>query len=243
MSAEQFRSAKISEDIARFELEQARAALMPSRSKESKEKAAADQFDIRSPIRGRVLRVLQESSSVVTPGLNLLEVGDPTDLELEIDVLSSDAVQVRPGQNVIIEHWGGDKPLDGIVRLVEPSAFTKISALGVEEQRVNVIIDITNPVEERPTLGDGFRVDAKIIVWSSEEVLRVPTSALFQDESQWYVFTMRNGQAMRTPVQLGRRNVLQAEVLDGLNADDTVILHPNDQITDGTDVDVAATSG
>ena len=241
-SAESYRSATFSEDIARFELEQARAALLPSRTQGSESSASSARFEIPSPISGRVLRVFRESTAVVTPGLELLEVGDPNDLELEIDILSSDAVKVRPEQEVIIQHWGGDNPLQGIVRLVEPSAFTKISALGVEEQRVNAIIDITNPVEDRETLGDGFRVEVQIIVWSADDVVRVPTSALFKSDEAWYVFVLRENQAVKTKVEIGHRNILLAEVIQGLNQDDTVIVHPSDQIADGTIVEVNVTS-
>lgn len=235
-NAESYRSATFSEEIARFELEQAQAALLPSRTAGSESSATSARFEIRSPITGRVLRVFRESSAVVTPGLELLEVGEPTDLELEIDILSSDAVQVSPGQKVVIEHWGGDKALDGVVRLVEPSAFTKVSALGVEEQRVNAIIDITNPVQDRETLGDGFRVEVKIIVWSADDVLRLPTSALFKDGDGWNVFVVQGGTATKTKIELGNRNVNQAELLGGLEEDTEVILHPSDQIADGTKV-------
>lgn len=233
-SAESYRSATFSEEIARFELEQARAALLPARAAGKSESADPGRFDITSPIHGRVLRVLQESTAVVTPGLALLEVGDPTDLELEIDILSSDAVQVRPGQRVVIEHWGGETPLEGVVRLVEPSAFTKISALGVEEQRVNAIVDISNPVNERETLGDGFRVEVRIVVWSADDVLRVPTSALFRDGDDWYVFADSNGTAVKTKIRLGRRNVSWAVAKSGIEAGTRVVLHPSDQIADGT---------
>ncbi len=234
-AAEAFRSASFAADIARFELEQARAALMPAREPDAQD-LAEWRFHIDSPITGRVLRKFQESSAVVTSGTPLLEVGDPTDLELEIDVLSSDAVKIVPGQDVSIEHWGGDKPLHGVVRVVEPSAFTKISALGVEEQRVNVIIDIVDPVDDRPTLGDGFRVEVRIVVWQGEGVLQVPASALFREGDDWMVFVMREGKANKQLLQLGHRNTMFAEVLDGLVEEDTVIVHPSDVISDGIDV-------
>lgn len=233
-TAEAFRAATFAADIARFELAQAQAALMPSRSK--LETAADWRFHIDSPIDGRVLRVFQESSAVVTPGTPLLEVGDPTDIELEIDVLSSDAVRIRPNDPVIIQHWGGEQPLRGLVRLVEPSAFTKISALGVEEQRVNVIIDIVDPVDDRLTLGDGFRVEVRIIVWEGQNILQVPASALFRDGDDWLVFLMRNGKAMKQVVELGHRNGMSAEVLGGLAEGDTVIIHPSDEISEGVEV-------
>lgn len=233
-ASEAFRSATFSADIARFELEQARAALMPARKQG--ENAADWRFEIDSPISGKVLRVFQESSAVVAPGAPLLEVGDPTDLELEIDVLSSDAVKIEPGQRVTIEHWGGEKSLHGSVRLVEPSAFTKISALGVEEQRVNAIIDLLNPVEERETLGDAFRVEVGIIVWEGSDLLRVPVNALFREDDAWMVFVVRAGVAVKQKLDLGHRNVEFAEVMSGLEEDDTVIAHPGDDISDGTNV-------
>ena len=237
-AAEAFRSATFAADIARFELEQARAALMPSRKTETSSSAAgADwRFAVESPIRGRVLRVFQESSAVVTPGAPLLEIGDPTDIELEIDVLSSDAVKIVPGQEVSIEHWGGEKPLHGSVRVIEPSAFTKISALGVEEQRVNVIVDIVDPIEARPTLGDGFRVEVRIVVWEGKDILKVPASALFREGDDWLVFLLQNGKAVKQTLKLGHRNTLFAEVLEGLHENDTVIVHPSDAISDGVDV-------
>ena len=235
-ASEAFRSATFSADIARFELEQARAALMPAREAENG-KTADWQFGIDAPISGRVLRVFQESTAVVTPGTPLLEVGDPHDLELEIDVLSSDAVKIQPGDEVIIEHWGGDKPLKGTVRIVEPSAFLKISALGVEEQRVNAIIDLLSPVEERETLGDGFRVEVRIVVWEGDDVLKVPASALFREDEDWLVFLKKGDSAAKQVVQLGHRNAMFAEVVNGLSEGDTVIVHPSDEITDGADVE------
>ena len=216
-----------------------KAALMPARSaaSEGQDTVTPDwRFEIPAPIDGRVLRVFQESAAVVLPGTPLLEVGDPNDLELEIDVLSSDAVQIETNDQVVIEHWGGEKPLHGSVRLVEPSANTKISALGVEEQRVNVIIDLLDEVDERRSLGDGFRVEVRIVVWEREDVLRVPASALFREGDDWLVFVARDGKAVRQPLQLGRRNGLEGEVLQGLEAADLVIVHPSDTVADGVDI-------
>jgi HlyD family secretion protein len=180
-----------------------------------------------------VLRVLQESAGVVTPGTPLLELGDLADLEIEIDVLSSDAVKIHPGARVLLEQWGGEEPLIGRVRLVEPSGFTKISALGVEEQRVNVIVDFASVDTIPPSLGDGFRVEAKIIVWETENVVRVPTSALFRQGEGWAVFRAEHGKAALQAVRIGHRNGLHAEVLEGLAPDDTVIVHPSDKVADG----------
>lgn len=180
------KSSNFAEKVAEFELELASAASTRTQGGDP-ESPENTQFSIISPITGRVLRVFQESSKVVTPGENLIELGDPTDLEVVVDVLSSDAVRINarlqeegtPPPHVTLEHWGGDQPLHGIVRLVEPSGFTKVSALGVEEQRVNVVIDFNESIELKKTLGDGFRVEAQIIVWEESDVLIVPTSAFF----------------------------------------------------------------
>jgi HlyD family secretion protein len=231
--AEEFRSARFAQEIALYEREQANAALLRSRPREPGTAPPEWQFEIDAPISGNVLRVFQESSAVVTAGTQLMELGDPRDLEIEIDVLSSDAVAIRPGHRVIIEHWGGPKPLEGRVRLVEPSAFTKISALGVEEQRVWVIVDIVDPPELRATLGDAYRIESRIVVAERNSTLQVPTSALFRDEDQnWCVFRIVDGQALTVRVTIGLRNGLQAEILQGLEEGDPVIVHPSDQVRD-----------
>ena len=170
-------------------------------------------FPIYSPINGRVLRVLQESAAVVTPGTPLVELGDPLDLEVEIDVLSRDAVKIHPGDLVLLEHWGGDRPLKGRVRIVEPSGFTKISTLGVEEQRVYVIVDLVDPPEERTTLGDGFRVEARVVIDEAHNVLKIPTSALFRVGDQSAVFQVVDGVVHQQIVKIGRQNGLEAEIL------------------------------
>jgi HlyD family secretion protein len=225
------RAAESALQIARFELEQAEAALLHTRGS-----SGADgefRFEIRSPIDGRVLRIFQESSTVVAAGAPLLEVGDPRDLEVIIDVLSRDAVQIAPGAKVILEHWGGEAPLLGCVRIVEPAAFTKISALGVEEQRVNVLVDFSELPESRPTLGDAYRVEARIVVWEAGDVLKIPAGALFRHGENWAVFLVKDGKAVLREVEAGHANGLETEVLGGLEAGDEVILHPSDQIVDG----------
>lgn len=229
VSQEDYKAAKFGQDIAKFELALARAALLRT-NPESDAEDNDPHFDIHSPINGRVLRVLQESATIVQPGMPLLEIGDPLNLEVEIDVLSADAVKIKPGARVSLEHWGGDRLLAGVVRVVEPSAFTKVSALGVEEQRVNVIVDLAEPPEKRKTLGDGFRVDARITVWEGHDVLKVPTGALFRHGDDWAVFVVRQGHAELRTVQLGHRSDLEGEVLDGLTAGETIILHPSDRI-------------
>lgn len=257
-ASEELRSARYAEEIAEFELEQARAALLRSKPQESQPKENGPyengppgdsisagpngwNFTIRSPIDGRVLRVFQESSAVVTAGMALLELGDPTDLEVEIDVLSSDAVSIRPGARVLLEHWGGARPLEGRVRLVEPAGFTKVSTLGVEEQRVNVIVDLVDPPEDRPELGDGYRVEARIVVHAVDDTLIVPASALFRDagqdgQTEWSVFRVVGGAAAKTAVSITRQNGLQAAVESGLAEGDTVVVNPSDRVTDGVAV-------
>lgn len=266
---EELRSTKISEEIARFELEQAQAALMRSRPRPDRaggtaartaakrsedavpngdgnspeETGAAVEnesngwdFPIYSPINGSVLRVMQESSAVVTPGTSLVELGDPSDLEVEIDVLSRDAVKIHPGDLVLLEHWGGAAPLKGRVRVVEPSGFTKISTLGVEEQRVWVIADLIEPSEQRKTLGDGFRVEARIVIDEAQNVLRIPTSALFRSGNQPAVFQVINKVVHEKAVEVGRQNGQEAEIMKGLAEGDQVVLHPSDQVEDGVKV-------
>lgn len=251
-ATEDLRGAKYAQEIAEFELEQAEAALVRSRPRDEDSQSPGSNlpetestgenglngwnYNIRSPISGRVLRVFQESSAVVTAGMSLLELGDPSDLEVEIDVLSSDAVKIEPGDRVMLEHWGGDRTLGGRVRLVEPSGFTKISTLGVEEQRVNVIVDLTDPVDARRSLGDGFRVEARIVVAEAKDVLRIPASALFRPEEGWAVFRVVDGRAVATEVEPGHQNGLEAEIKSGLASGDQVIIHPSDQIADGVAV-------
>lgn len=234
------RSATHNEEIARFELDQARAALIRSRPPEETSPGEVVtngwEFAIRAPINGRVLRVFQESAAVVNAGTPLLELGDPSDLEVEIDVLSRDAVKIPAGAVVLLEHWGGNKVLQGRVRLVEPAGFTKISTLGVEEQRVWVIVDLLDPPQERTSLGDSFRVEARIIVAEVDDVLKVPTSALFRVGGEWAVFRVADGVARERLVKIGLRNGLEAEVVEGLSMGDRVVVHPGDDVSDGTPV-------
>jgi HlyD family secretion protein len=233
---EEYRVARFAEEIARYELELERAALL--RTQPSEPNGESGDFLIHAPITGRVLRVFQESAAVVTAGASLLELGDPQDLEMVVDVLSTDAVKIVPGAAVSIEQWGGDQALKGTVRLVEPSGFTKLSALGVEEQRVNVIVDFNDPIEARRTLGDGFRIEARISEWESPDVLSVPTSAMFRDHGDWSVFVVDGTRAVQRTVKIGHSNGLQAEVLEGLNAGERVVVHPSDEVASGVEVRV-----
>jgi len=231
-TAEELKSAQFAVQIADYELELAKAALLRT-NLESPTSADAWHFPIFSPINGRVLRVFQESSMVVPAGAPLLELGDPGDLEVEVDVLSADAVKIRPGAKVFLEHWGGDVPLLGRVRVVEPAGFLKISALGVEEQRVNVIVDFAEPPEKRGSLGDAYRVEARIVVWEGANVLKVPSGALFREDADWAVFAVKNNKARLHRVTIGHRNDLEAKVVEGLTENAEVIVHPSDKIQDG----------
>jgi len=233
-TAEELRAAEFAKEIAEYELDVARSALLYATGGDDGERP---QMLLHSPIDGAVLRVLQESVAVITPGAPLIEIGDPRDLEIVIDVLSTDAVQITPGDRVIIDHWGGNEPLEAVVRLVEPSAFTKISALGIEEQRVNVIADFVSSPGERITLGDGFRVEANIVIWNASDVLQVPTSAAFRDRNgAWSVFVVANGIVFLRNIQIGGQNGSTTQVVAGLDADESVILHPGDQVEDGSRV-------
>jgi HlyD family secretion protein len=224
---------------AEHEVELARASLIQSEKEATK--LLGDNPDqppivIYSPVDGVVLRRLRESQAVVPAGEPLLEVGDPADLEIVSDLLSTDAVKVRPGQQVDIERWGGGHPLRGRVRRIEPSGFTKISALGVEEQRVNVIIDFEDPRAAWTALGDAFRVEVRIVVWERGDVLRVPTSSLFRRGEKWAVFTVKQNKAILRTVEIGQRNDANAELLSGLAEGDQVIMHPSDAVSDGVAV-------
>lgn len=236
-TAQELKSAHFARQIADYELELAQAALLRT-SPGSPGNSEAWHFPILSPINGRVLRVFQESSTVVSAGARLLELGDPADLEVEVDVLSVDAVKIKPGAKVMLEHWGGDAPLPGRVRVVEPSAFLKISALGVEEQRVNVIVDFAASPADRGALGDAYRVEARIVLWESDNVPKVPVGALFRDGGDWAAFAVVDGRAKLQRMRIGHRNDLEAEVLAGLTESARVILHPSDKIQDGARVNV-----
>ena len=236
-AAEELRSAEYARQIAGFELEQARAALWRSGS-EARQGDPTWELRVLSPIDGQVLRVFHEDATVVARAAPLVELGDPADLEAEIDVLSSDAVRIQPGARVWFEHWGGEAPLEGRVRVVEPAGFLKVSALGVEEQRVNVIADFVRPPEGRRTLGDAYRVEARIVVWDAERVLKLPVGALFRSGGNWAVFAVRDGRAKLTRVEVGHSNGRETEILRGLGAGGEVVIHPSDKVADGVAVTV-----
>jgi HlyD family secretion protein len=194
--------------------------------------SALSPTEVRSPVTGRLLRVFEESTRPVTAGMPLLEVGDPTDLEVVIEVLSRDGAVIQPGASVVLEQWGGREPLEARVRLVEPAAFTKISALGVEEQRVNVIADLMTPKEQRANLGDNFRVEARIVTWETNETLKAPSGALFRRGEHWEAFVVEDGRARLRKITIGPSSGTETQVLDGVKAGDELILYPGDRIRD-----------
>lgn len=191
---------------------------------------------VRSPVSGRVLAVTRKSEGAVLPGLALIELANAQSLEVVVELLSADAVRIAPQTRVLFERWGGDRPLEGRVRLIEPTAFTKVSALGVEEQRVRVIVDFTSPRSLWTRLGDAYRVEAAFVLWESNDVLQLPASALFRYQDGWAAFHYDNGFARRRPVQVDHRNGVAAEVLGGLNAGDKVVLYPDDTVADGKQI-------
>jgi HlyD family secretion protein len=210
------------------EVEVARAALLGLGS------APSTAIAVRSPARGRVLRLPDASERVIAAGAPIVELGDASALEVVADVLSTDAVRVCPGQEVEIVEWGGERPLRGRVRSVEPAAFTRVSALGVDEQRVNVVIDLMEPAA---SVGDGYRVEVRIVVWEAPDVLTVPAGALFQSGTDtWSVYTVASGRARQQTVDVGHRTSGAVEILRGLGADDQVVLFPSDQVRDGARV-------
>jgi HlyD family secretion protein len=189
--------------------------------------------EVTSPASGRVLHVFEESTRVVGAGTPLLDVGDPADLEAVIEVLSRDGAAIAPGAKVELEQWGGGVPLQARVRLVEPAAFLKISALGVEEQRVNVVVDFVTPYEQRRNLGDNFRVEARIVVWEADQALKVPAGALFRRGQNWAAFVLAGGRAELRRVQVGRSSGSETQILDGLKESEEVILYPGDRVHEG----------
>ena len=218
-----------------YELERAQAQLLsPVETLLSRGECAC--IDLRSPVDGEILQLLEQSEMVVAAGTPLVELGDARDLEIVVDLLSADAVSVEPGQRVIIDGWGGDQVLEGRVRLVEPFGYTKISALGIEEQRVNVIVDIVSPRDEWEKLAHGYQIDARIVLEEREDVVKVPLTALFRNGSDWAVFVAEAGRAHLRNVVVGVRTDLEATISGGLEEGEIVILHPSDRIADGVRV-------
>ncbi|MBI4501105.1 MAG: HlyD family efflux transporter periplasmic adaptor subunit [Gemmatimonadetes bacterium] len=229
-AAKDVEAADFTAQAAAHQVELARAGLLAADPRSS---VGGRVIEIRSPLEGRILRIPERSERVVVAGTPLLEVGDPSRIEIVAEILSTDAVRIRFGARAIISEWGGDEPLAAQVRTVEPSGFTKLSALGVEEQRVRVILDLVDPA---PALADGFRVEVAIVVWEAPRIVKVPTSALFRTGSDWSVFAVSGGRARQRVVEIGHRNAFEAEVTSGLAEGEVVILHPSDKLADGSRV-------
>lgn len=228
------RSADFNIEVARYELQAAKTVLEYTAGSSGE---AAERVPVRSPITGKILKLIRECEGPVRTGEPLLEVGDPAALEVEVDVLSADAVKIKPGMKVLFDRWGGEQPLQGIVRNIEPVGFTKISALGVEEQRVLIISDFSSPAEQWQRLGDGYRVEAKFILWHEEDVLQAPASSLFRYQDGWAVFVINGNRAERRVIKVGQRNGLIAQILDGAKEGETIINHPSGAIKDGVRVE------
>ncbi|HET9933640.1 MAG TPA: HlyD family efflux transporter periplasmic adaptor subunit [Polyangiaceae bacterium] len=232
MRGEELSSAEFAGKVATEEVRVARVALgrdgAGSRDRH---------IDVLSPISGRILRVHQKSAGIVQAATPLVEVGNPGDLEVVVDLLTTDAVRVLPGTAVLIRGWGGDHSIAGRVRRVEPSAFTRPSALGVDEQRVNVVVALTGPEQSWSALGDGYRVETRIVLWQGSRVLKVPQGALFRHGESWAVFRVEGGAARLTPVSVGHRGETEAEITGGIGEGALVAVHPGDRVKDGARVE------
>lgn len=230
-SAAELRSAHFAVATARHELEAAHTAL-----KYAAASGGTQPIAIRSPVAGHVLKIPRKSEGPVAVGQSLIEIGDPRVLEVEVDVLSADAVRIPPGGRVLFERWGGDGVLEGKVRMIEPAGFTKVSALGVEEQRVWVIVAFTSPPAMWRRLGDGYRVEASFILWEENDVLQIPASALFRDGDGWAAFVVEHGKAVKRQVKVGQQTGGGAQILSGINEGEQVISHPDDRVRNGVKV-------
>jgi len=232
VAARELNAARSRSETAGHDVEVARSALL---ALGKNQKQSVTTVQVHAPVSGRVLRVIEESERVISAGTALVELSNPSKLEVVIELLSTDAVKVKPGALVFIERWGGDSVLQARVRLIEPSAFTKVSALGVEEQRVSVIADFTEPSK---TLGDGYRVEGRIVVWENENVLKIPSSALFRTGDGWSVFVVVEDKAYLRQVQVGQRTPFEAEVISGLEDAARVIVHPSTEISEAMRVEL-----
>ena len=228
-SANDLQAARFKAKSSASELEMAQAGLMALRPGKNTE------IMLRSPVHGQVLRINEKSERVVLAGAPVLTIGDPAKFEVVIDVLSTDAVKIKPGMPVLLEGWGRDQPIRARVRVVEPAAFTKVSALGIEEQRVNIISDFVDPPGP---LGDGYRVEGRIVIWQQDKVRKLPVSSLFRSGEGWSVFVIQQGRARRHTVEVGQRNGVEAEVLRGIEPGAVVVRHPSNDLADGVRVEV-----
>ncbi|MGV3655429.1 MAG: efflux RND transporter periplasmic adaptor subunit, partial [Noviherbaspirillum sp.] len=226
----EWNAARSGEQAASADAKAAEAALLSANLASNMKRS---QLRLTTPVDGYILKIHEKSERTVSAGMPLATIGDPARYEIVVDVLSTDAVKVTRGDPMLLERWGGGKTLEARVRLVEPVAFTKISALGVEEQRVNVIVD---PVDSLGALGDGYRVEARIVIWSGERVTKVPGSSVFRAGQAWHVFTVEGGRAREREVGVGQRNQDEVQILSGMEVGATVIRYPDNQIEDGARV-------
>jgi len=225
-------SAAAEVNVAKSEQERAKVTLRNF----SSVKGDGNTVSVASPVHGVVFRIYRESEGAVNIGEPLIDTGDAGNLEVRVEVLSSDAVKIKKGTHVLFKRWGNDEPLTGIVRLIEPAGFTKVSSLGVEEQRVLVLADITSPREKWNVLGDGFRMEAHFIIWEGENILQIPHSALFRAGKDWAVFVADNGRARKRVVEIGQRSSLAAEIISGLQENEKVLSYPDDSISEDTKI-------
>lgn len=226
-------TARAALQMRKFELEQAQAQLV-SPTQTRTDDRDGERIPITAPVSGCVLQIMDPSERVVVPGEPLFQIGDPTDLEIVVDFLSADAIKIEPGQRVIIDDWGGEEPLAGRVRRVEPFGFTKVSALGIEEQRVNVVIDFTSAPEQRQRLAHGYQLEARVVLWEGDDTLSTPLTALFRQGDEWALFVEEDRRAILRLVEVGHRNGIVAEITSGLDAGEQVVVHPSDRVVDGT---------
>jgi HlyD family secretion protein len=229
-------AARAEVESARAELATARAALRPTEVTAS---ASGELVTVAAPASGRIIRVIRESEGLLNSGEPLVEIGNANALEVVVEVLSPDAVKIAPGTRVLLSRWGGETPLEARVRVIEPGGFTKLSALGVEEQRVRVVADIISPESEWSRLGDGYRVEAAFVLWESDQALRIPANSIFRHGDDWAVFAIEGGLARRKRVKIDHRNGLLAEIESGLNEGDEVVAHPDDTVKDGVPVAIS----
>lgn len=234
--AEEGRMAVSAAARAAGEAEAARAALAAHEIPSARAGRPGGALELRAPVAGRVLRVVRESEGPIAAGAPVLELGDPAALEAEIELLTAQAVRVRPGAAVEIVRWGGEAPLRGAVRRIDPAGFTKVSALGVEEQRVHVVVDPDGPGWER--LGDGFAVEARVVVSERPDALKVPAAALFRVGSDWSTFAVERGRARLRKVEVAESSGEEVAVSSGLAEGERVVLHPSDKLGDGVRVAV-----
>jgi HlyD family secretion protein len=225
------RSAKSAVNVSRSELERSKTLLQNFAS--DKKTASRNKVYVSSPVSGNIFRIYKESEGAVNVGEPLMEIGNSQSLEIRVEVLSSDAVKIKKGTAVFFKRWGGEGTLEGVVRVVEPSGFTKISSLGVEEQRVLIIADITSPAEMWLALGDGYRLEAHFVIWEGKNILQIPGSALFRSGKDWAVFVGEKGKARQRILKIGQRNGLTAEIISGLQEREKVIVHPDDSVCNG----------